>query len=250
MENNVCPGDPHAILVELRDSDGNVFRRSISIIAYPICSSHLVSVRLRRCMDGIRSLPWGAALLLALLTSCQEGGDGGAWTGEYGPGPSGAISTTTVSLETVRGTQAIRCTGPADELAELGTLCSRTSISTSMVLGAGDMGFVLASPSQDSPWMIIVFGYLDPTVTRFSDHAEDIRYAAFMVPQPGPWSDPNDFWDASFGRWMVGEPLSGTMETFRAIPTSCYDGIFMGRGTLTWRNTRIEFAFDAGVSCG
>ncbi|MFO0696380.1 MAG: hypothetical protein U0230_22630 [Polyangiales bacterium] len=149
----------------------------------------------------------------------------------------------------MRSTQAIQCTGPADELAELGTLCSRTSISTNMALGAGDMGFVLASPNQDAPWMIAVFGYLEPSVTRFSDHAQDIRYAAFMVPQPGPWSDPNDFWDASFGRWMEGEPLSGTMETFQAIPTTCSDGVFMGRGVLTWRHTRIEFAWDAGIAC-
>ncbi len=118
-----------------------------------------------------------------------------------------------------------------------------------MALGAGDMGFALASPNQDAPWMIIVFGYLDPTVTRFSDHAEDIRYAAFMVPEVGPTSDATALWEATFGRWMDGEPLSGTMETFRAIPTTCHDGVFMGRGALVWRNTRIEFAFDAGISC-
>lgn len=181
-----------------------------------------------------------------LLGSCSE-------TSWYvaGPGPSSDITTSQLDRATLYAHVPVTtCTGPADEVAMLGSLCTRVGSNDVPTLHAGDLSLTIRADSGHevmSPYTVVIFGYYGDGVVT-SDHAADIRYAAFLVPSPSPSITGTEWDHQAFAHWEQGDPLTGSIQTYQARVVAAGTDTFSGIATFVWRNTTITFAFFAGFS--
>lgn len=173
-----------------------------------------------------------------------------AWTPQWGPGPSDAISVSTIDESTFRGTPIIHCEGPSTELAELGTLCSATSDLVSIVSDAGDVGFTTIGQAGNQYNAIVVFGYYGDADAAVTDHASDIRYAARLVFNVGRPAPSVASAEGDVALWRTGDELTGSVATWRAASDlACYFDIFAGVAIFHWKSSTITMRFNAGWPC-
>lgn len=186
------------------------------------------------------------AMLSCALGSCSE-------TSWYvaGPGPSNDIATSPLDRATLYGQVPVTtCVGPADEVAMLGSLCTRIGSNEVPTLHAGDLSLTIRADGgyeAMAPYAVVIFGYYGDGVVT-SDHAADIRYAAFLVPAPSPSVTGSEWDHQAYARWQQGDPLTGAIRTYQARVEAAGTDTFSGIATFVWRNTTITFAFFAGFS--
>ncbi|HEY8426910.1 MAG TPA: hypothetical protein VIL20_00985 [Sandaracinaceae bacterium] len=192
---------------------------------------------------------WTAAMAFA-LSGCFFGGN--SFEHDPGPGPSDAITTSVIPRGTLSEnsipTNSVSCEGPAEQLEQLGSLCSISDVTTRWNGHVGDLS--LYFQGDDGPALLLLGFYGEERAEAGADHAEDIRYAAYLVFDPPP-PDPESLWETErriMRSWERGEALRGALQTEQASQTGCSTS-FAGTGTLEWRDTTITLEWGAVLPC-
>jgi hypothetical protein len=183
-------------------------------------------------MTWLRRAPVSAVLLAA----CNN-------PDEADPPPVNAAIATEAGARTLP--LAVRCTGPADELALLGDLCGSSSEllgwSNTEIRGGEGFGTVVGRGAA----RLMLFAEVDGHPDDDDNVADRLAYAAYVVLDAG---DPDGF-VAQLEQWQDGEPVtSGHVRTELAEFVACYES-WIAEGTFVWRDTTIELGWTAVQGC-
>lgn len=185
---------------------------------------------------------------MILLTVFGSVASSCSWGGTYGPGPDSNIVVTTIGNAEYSAQPQMSCIGPADEIAELGTLCSVTLMDQIAARHVADGAFVIEADERlSSRYVLAVFGY-----QVSSGPTPSVAFAAVLMPNPA--SDVrrvSDDWDrAVYGNFAHGEVLHGTVGVLKFDSSDpCDSSAYIGTADLLWRNTTLHFSFSAGYRC-
>jgi hypothetical protein len=157
--------------------------------------------------------------------------------GSSGPQPNSGIAT---SATTVGPTATqVTCTGPADELAMLGSLCdfsAETGTQNTVRWSWQEPDMAVALGDSSGAYLLLYAAV--PCCNGNDNEASAAHMSAFVDLHPG--SQPID-------DWHTAEAVtSGSTSVTTAAPSPC-GGQFSGSATLQWRATTIQATWVAAA---
>lgn len=155
------------------------------------------------------------------------------------PDAASGMITTAAAIPTTTG--VVTCSGPADQIAALGSLCSGASAFHR--IGVPTSGAMLVRGSGAGAYLVIV-GY-PPAGTPESGpfDASMLTYSAFMVVN-GPTSGVVSEIEA----WRQGTSLAGSLVSTSFSLAACSTS-WVGGGTLTFGGVTLTLSWSSAIPC-